>query len=284
MSFSASALAAILAKYRTRFGSTPSDAVVESYLNESLARAEAIARTRLFDDGSVIARTMWCEGSTIHLDDAPVNAIRFFAVDDEEAFRVSYSGSGVGLIEVDETKVTLRTRAPGNSVTETDITLSDGVDVSDVVSSINGVADWSATTLNDGRADTLIRMPVQRARTETSVDRWVAADDEYRLDRRAGILHLDTLIIDRGWSNRSAGQVHVRYEAGFTALPADLEAVILNAARAGVDAASQTSNLQSEGLGDYSYTLAQGSSASNAVERAIQEQAVTIRRYQRVLP
>lgn len=261
--------------------------LLDQLVDEALARAEAVCRTKLFDDGTPIERTLWREGQHVVLDDAPVNRLDYFSVDSEDAFRVTYTGTGVGTIEVTEDTVIVRTRTSGSSVTETEISITaqDG-DVSDIVSTINGLTGWTATTLNDGRTDVLVRMPSERATSEpVTVERWVEGDDQYRLDRRAGIIHMDSLVLDRWYAGqRIGGQLYIQYEAGYTTLPPDLEGLILNAAKAGLDAMGQTAGLASEKLGDYSYTLAPGASSSAAMDDAIMSQSATLGRYTRRLP
>ena len=251
--------------------------LLDQLLDEALARAEAACRTKLFDDLVPSGRTFWRQGQHVVLDDAPVNRVDYLSVDSEDAFRVSYAGSGVGSIEVNDGSVIVRTRLPGSSVAETVIETTDAdSDVSDAVATIDALAGWTATTLNDGRHDVLVRMPTQKVSTsQVTVERWAEADNEYRLDRRAGIVHM---------GQRIGGQLFVQYEAGYTTLPADLEGLILNTAKAGLDAMGQTAGLASEKLGDYSYTLAPGASSSAAMDEAITAQAVTLGRYMRRLP
>lgn len=251
--------------------------LLDQLLDEALARAEAACRTKLFDDLVPSGRTFWRQGQHVVLDDAPVNRVDYLSVDSEDAFRVSYAGSGVGSIEVNDGSVIVRTRLAGSSVAETVIQTTDAdSDVSDAVATIDALAGWTATTLNDGRHDVLVRMPTQKVSTSpVTVERWAEADNEYRLDRRAGIVHM---------GQRIGGQLFVQYEAGYTTLPADLEGLILNTAKAGLDAMGQTAGLASEKLGDYSYTLAPGASSSAAMDEAITAQAVTLGRYMRRLP
>ena len=251
--------------------------LLDQLLDEALARAEAACRTKLFDDLVPSGRTFWRQGQHVVLDDAPVNRVDYLSVDSEDAFRVSYAGSGVGSIEVNDWSVIVRTRLAGSSVAETVIETTDAdSDVSDAVATIDALAGWTATTLNDGRHDVLVRMPTQKVSTSpVTVERWAEADNEYRLDRRAGIVHM---------GQRIGGQLFVQYEAGYTTLPADLEGLILNTAKAGLDAMGQTAGLASEKLGDYSYTLAPGASSSAAMDEAITAQAVTLGRYMRRLP
>jgi hypothetical protein len=263
-----------------------STALLEQLLDEALARAEGLARTRLFDDGTDITATIWRDTPTLHLDDRHVRYVTFFGIDDEEAFTATYTGAGTATIEVDDDAVRLITRQPSNAPVVTDIDLSDDADVSDVVSSINAISGWSATTRNDGRSDTLVRMPPERVTSDpVAVDRWVEADGEYRLDPKAGVIHMDELVLDRAYrGHRTSGQVRAHYRAGFDTLPADLEGLVLNAAKAGLDAMRQTGGVQSERLGDYSYTLATDTNALSAIEDAITAQRATLARYGRMLP
>jgi hypothetical protein len=169
-------------------------------------------------------------------------------------------------------------------VTLTTIDLEADTEVQDVVDTINGLSGWSATLLNNGPTIDLVVMGTQQSGGRpVTVERWQEADGEYRVDYRAGIIYMDELVTDYG-QNRSAGQVRMRYKAGYTTIPFDLEGLILNTAKAGLDAISQTAGLSSEKLGDYSYTMAPGASSSAAMDEAIRSQHATLSRYTRRLP
>lgn len=261
---------------------------IEAFLQSALAKVETYCRTALFDDGTTVKTvTAWNngDGATV-LDDANVNAVDWYAVETEQAIAVTYTGAGRASVEITEdATLLLRTRPAGGPTTTTTITLDDDTDISDVAASIAAVSGWSATTYNDGPSTRLVPMPTERVRTATvDLHAWVDADGDYRLDREAGIVYLDELTVTAWADTRARGQARVAYRAGFTTLPDDLEAAILNVAKAGLDASSRSFGLQSESLGDYSYATAPGEDASAAMSFAVSRQTETVEGYRRRLP
>lgn len=260
-----------------------SEALLEQLVDDTLARMERYTRSRLFDDGTDVDAVLWDHGGQLVLDDGRVTSIRYVAVDSRDALRVRYTGSGRGTISVTATAVELQTVIPGNSTVVTTIQLDDSTAVQDVVDDINLVSGWTAELVEDGRSLDLVAFPPQDAEEELDVESWAEADDEYRADLDAGVVYLDGVTRSYGGS-RVAGQARVRYRAGWDPLPADLEGVLLTAAKAGLDAQRRDAGLQSETLGDYSWTAAAGSVPAAAVDEAIRAQAAVLDTYRRMLP
>lgn len=261
-----------------------SQLLLEQVVTAALARLERYCQTRLVDDGTTVEAVVWQDGYQILLPDKRVNRLEFLAVDSDDGLDVFYAGAGHATIEVTDTAVILRTSVPGTATAETVITLADADSLTDVATAIGGVADWSATVLNERRNTDLVACPVQRV-TDGGVrlDIWAVADGEYRLDREAGVVYVDELVLEYGGS-RIGGQVRARYQAGYTALPADLEDVLLTAAKAGLDAQRRDAGLASESLGDYSWSAAAGSVPAGAMDDAIRAQAEVLDTYRRMLP
>jgi hypothetical protein len=261
-----------------------SQLLLEQIVKAALARLERYCQTRLVDDGTTVEAVVWQDGYMIVLPDKRVNRLEFLAVDSDDGLDVFYAGSGHATVEVTDTAVILRTSVPGTATAETVITLADADSLTDVATAIGGVADWSATVLNERRNTDLVACPVQRV-TDGGVrlDIWSVADGEYRIDREAGVIYVDELVLEYGGS-RIGGQVRARYQAGYTALPADLEDALLTTAKAGLDAQRRDAGLASESLGDYSWSAAAGSVPAGAMDDAIRAQAEVLDTYRRMLP
>jgi len=261
-----------------------SQLLLEQVVKAALARMERYCQTRLANDGTTVDAVVWQDGYMIVLPDQRIERLEFLAVDSDDGMDVFYAGSGHATIEVTDTAVILRTSSPGTATAETVISLTDAGDLGDVATAIAGVSGWSATVLNERRNTDLVACPVQRVTNGgVRLDIWAVADGEYRLDREAGVVYLDELVLEVGGS-RIGGQVRARYQAGYTALPADLEDVLLSAAKAGLDAQRRDAGLASESLGDYSWTAAGGSVPAGAMDDALRAQAEVLDTYRRLLP
>lgn len=253
--------------------------LLDQLVDDALARMERYCRRRLADDGTDVDRILWRQGRELVLDDAGITYVAEVAVDTEAAIRASYSGSGRGTIGVTPDAVQLWTAVPGNATVLTSIDLADDSDIQGIADAIEAVTGWTATMVRDGSSDDLVAMPPQDASTELELEAWVPADGEYRVDLDAGLVMLDT--VPRSWSGE---QARVKYRAGFAALPADLEGVLLTVAKAGLDAQRRDAGLQSESLGDYSWTAAAGSVPAAAMDDAVRAQAAVLDTYRRLLP
>jgi len=257
---------------------------LEQLVDDALARMERYCRTVLVDDGTTVQQvTLWQPaGGVLHLDDARITQVDMVGLDAERAISAVYSGAGRGTIEVTEDQLVVQTIKSGVA-TETAATLI-GATVPDVVAVVDAVPGWTVTTLSDVPAENLVRMPPQRVTAGTDVGAWLPADGDYRLDRQAGVIYTDEARASWGGTYRTGGQAFVRYRAGFATLPADLEGVLLTAAKAGLDAQRRDAGLQSESLGDYSWTAAAGSVPAAAVDEALRSQAAVLDTYRRLLP
>jgi hypothetical protein len=258
-------------------------ALLDQLVDDALARMERYTRRQLFDAGQDVVRTLWNHGRTLVLDDPRVTSVRWVAVDSHDALRVRYTGTGRGLVAVTDTAVELQAIVPGTATVVTSIDLDDSTAVQDVVDSVNGTAGWTAELVEDGRSLDLVAMPPEDAGQELELEAWEPADDDYRVDLDGGVVYLDSVTRSYGGS-RVAGQARVRYRAGFDPLPADLEGVLLTVAKAGLDAQRRDAGLQSESLGDYSWTAAAGSVPAAAMDEAIRAQAAVLDTYRRLLP
>lgn len=266
---------------------TASDDAIESLLTESLSLVESVCRTRLLDDGATIEETTWEIGAgAIVLPDARIRRVEFVAVDTEQAMRIAYAGTGTGTVEVTEDRtLLLATRPDGSPTTVTTVELGDDVDLSDLANNVAVVTGWAATVLNDGPSLNLVPMPPERARNgAVTLYAWTPADAEYRLDREAGIVYLDDLTTSAVATNRAQGQARIRYRAGLASMPASLEGVILAIAKAGLDESRRTSGVQSESLGDYSYSLASTPVAAAAMQAAVETHRPALAEFMRRLP
>lgn len=261
--------------------------LLNELLQTSLSVASGITRNKLFDDGVAVEQTDWNPGEGMLITEfAPVNKLDFFSVEANRAFDVTYSGTGVATIEVtDDSTVLLRTRPSGGTTTETEITLSDSKDVSDIVTEISAVSNWTATTVQDGNSLNLVVQPTQKVNSNArDIWIWIPADEGYRLDRKAGIIYFDDLGISMGYDQKTYGQVKMRYDSGYNPLPSDLVDLIIAGARGGLDSISKTEGITSERLGDYSYTVGVGSSPASAISTAIKSNENILNKYSRLLP
>lgn len=199
----------------------------------------------------------------ISLREPDVTEIERVSIDSREAFRATYNGADQSAtIEITDAQVTLRSR--GGTLTETPITFAANTTVAAVVTAINLVAGWVATTSRDGPSVHLVRTAAQDVRgVTTSLYTWLDISDFYRADYEAGLIWLDSAVWPyalRDWwlADRS---IMVEYAAGLSAttaaVPDDIQHVALRLISTAWNerGIGSTGTIRSRSLGDYSETL-----------------------------
>jgi len=168
-------------------------------------------------------------------------------------------------VEVDSTKV--RLNADG---TVSDKTLATYATINLLIAAINATSGWTATLVAEGtrcpyytgsdgttKVSELIPMPAQRCMSPNVAYVEVPDDDidDYQVigggmdeDRDAGMLYRAG-----GWANGETFLIDS--VCGFSTIPSCLEEACLMLVKYAKDKASHSSDIQSEGLGDYQYSI-----------------------------
>lgn len=186
----------------------------------------------------------------IVLDQMDVTAVTAVQTESEEALRVKYTGTDThARVEVTSTGVTTVTRV-GATTTTTSSTFAANVTTAAMVTTIDAIADWTATTLLSRPSAFLIRQgPYVAKDVDVTLAVWVDSDDEYNLDYDAGII--TGVIGECGAPTFS--RARVEFTAGYTTVPEDVQLVALEMITRSYLNVATNPELQSEHLDDYSY-------------------------------
>lgn len=189
------------------------------------------------------------------LSNPDVSGLDFIGTSFESAFTVSYSGSDIAAtIEVTDTSVILRSFKPPVFFSTTS-TFASNTSITAMVATLDAQAGWAATEKNNADSTLLERRGVQAVSTGTTTLRsWKQYDSEYQTNYKIGMVDFEnTLLYDRGFPYN---QVRIKYTAGFSAIPNDVELEVILAAKAAWNMKDKDMAVKSEKLGDYSYSLA----------------------------
>lgn len=249
-----------LTKLKTTLGiSTSTD---DTLMEGCIDRASDIIEGWL--DYKVLARdySEWIdisriEGPMFRLANQPVVSVRSVALGCRDAFTITASSSLLAAtVAIDGSKVRVLTTDTSGTDTTTDIAFATYKSVSSVVAQLNGITGVSASTIQNGRSAQLHITP-----GSSFVDRSVVvgmAWDEgtrWKMDRTNGVVYLQCGPWWLGGSGKRQAQAAlVEYNAGESAVPDDIEAACLSVASWLYNAGKRDPSLQSESLGDYSYT------------------------------
>lgn len=193
------------------------------------------------------------------LNEPDVSAVGLIGVETESGLTVKYTGTDThARAEVTDTSVVTVSRV-GATSTSTTSTFAANVTTAAMATTIDALSGWDATVVNSRPSAYLVRQGSRNAKNITlDLEVWAEYDGEYETDYKAGILTLDTCwqaVADRG-------QVYVNYTAGLVSAissASDVELVALEMCKAAYERSQRDTSLQSESLGDYSYTIQQAS-------------------------
>lgn len=174
----------------------------------------------------------------LQLKHPPVNSITRLAFGRQNAFSVSYTGNGIAASGgISSTGVRLYSMASNGTETTTDLPFATYASVSRLVTAINLVSGWTATIQQDGPSGNLYPFPGQDALGRTLFFTYPYIGMlEYACDFNTGMLQYypgSIWPMEEGWHNeilptvtpRGFQNLLVCYNAGFTAIPADVDQV-----------------------------------------------------------
>lgn len=236
------------------------DELLEVLVTDIWARMETqLDRNILSDDYDEIMQVG--EDGIGLLANPQVSTISFLGTDFADSFTIQYSGSDLtATVEVTSTAIVTRSTASNGTITTATSTFAGNASVSGMVSTLDAQSGWSATEVNNGDTTLLDRMgPRDATGGLVSVQRWDEFASDYQTQYAMGMIDfggdggLTANGYWRGWPYRD---VRVKYTAGYTTIPSDVELEIITAAKAAWDMSSKDMAVKSEKLGDYAYTLA----------------------------
>lgn len=203
-----------------------------------------------------------CPQDGVLLDNFPVQHIMAVRQGAGDGMRVQYTGSDIrATVTVTDDKLRIQSLSAAGTTTSNEWTFAAEPTISTLVTAIDAVTDWTATLKNDDAANTLWRVAGHDAKTNEV--RLEYADDpcDFRYDMAAGLLRTNV------W-----GPILIEYRAGFETIPWDLRTAAADVVATMFHRAVRGVGLQSESLGDYSYTLADTVATQEGI-------IATVRRY-----
>jgi hypothetical protein len=188
------------------------------------------------------------------LEQPDLTQVTLIAFDTEPGLTVTYTGSDeVARVEVTDTAV-ITTSRTGVTATTTTTLFEDQPTTTLMASTINAVADWTATVKNARSSDYLVRQGVFDCKDRiVTLETWDDWCGEYRTDYDEGILVTGDLATWGQYNGAARGIARVDYVAGFATLPGDVEQALLEAVKNAWDQTAVNVNLESEKIGDYAY-------------------------------
>ena len=185
--------------------------------------------------------------------DPDVTGINFVGASFQDALTIEYTGSNLSpTVEVTDVSVILREVASDGTTTTTTKTFAASASVTALATAIDGTSGWTATLVNNGDSTMLERRGVQAASLGLlTLQSWEQYTGEYQTDYKIGMIDF----YGSCGSGYPYHDVRVKYTAGFSTIPSDVEYEIIFAAKAAWNLKDKDMAVKSEKLGDYSYAL-----------------------------
>lgn len=212
------------------------------------------------------------DSRTLRLRHYPVNSIRFVGYGRESALIIASTDStdilasvsvGAAAPHTSATKVILTRTNTDESVVTLEYALATYGTIRELAVQIASDAGWSATNLTDGPTKYLHTQGPQDARQGSVTLTWPSQRaSRFNVDMALGVLVMPVGYRDREWSDEFDDvedhfqTVIVDYNAGFATVPDDVGQACIELVAAAYRARFRDANVDSETLGDYSYTSA----------------------------
>jgi len=260
------------------------DALIAVLVTAASDRIEKICQ-RVFSAADYIERHDGNRQRLLVLVNRPVNSVFDVACGAANAISVSATSFLKATIQVTTTGVVLRSMATDGTVTNTstgaDLLFSESETNTLMAVAINAVAGWTAAVVENGPSDMLNPLGGVDVSETTENLTWADQALGFTIDRSSGRLSLSQQsnwpVADQSSRRLPFGfqSIFVRYNGGFSTIPADLEQIANEFVAMLFNAGPLNPNLTSESLGDYSYSLA-------AATDLTQSQMDILRRYMEI--
>jgi hypothetical protein len=225
------------------------------------------------------------ESEPFALDNPDIDEVTFLGTSTEAVMDITYDGSALlATVEVFADKIRLAANS-GLQRSTTDIRYAENQSIAALVTSISAQGDWTATQRVNAPASQLVTQGARNVQDDRmTVYAWEPSNVDYELYRREGTIDIHWPAVWGNWGTQPR-RMRIDYSAGYKVLPPDVELAVIEAIKETNDVASRDSTLQSEKIGDYSYTNSSGSSSSGgravdvAITNAVKKLAKKYARY-----
>lgn len=212
----------------------------------------------------------------VKTDNFPVTAVKRLAYGTDNALSVQATTATdiEAIVEVQDAAVVLRRFDSSGTEASTSLDFDTYPTTSDLVTQINATSGWSATLNKNVRSKVMHRRPGTDAKETVA---YLTYPDHYdivgRLAEDEGIIYVSaydsgpwypseisypgSIANCRGRPNVPQ-RIMVEYTGGYATIPDDVEQLCIEAVKKAYDSRGHDSSMQSESVGDYSYTLMSG--------------------------
>lgn len=227
------------------------DSSKDTLLTEIITNVSDMIETALgrdFDRDTYSFNAYGTDDNIVTLPNLPINAILYAAYGDGDVITVEYTGSYVATIQVKDAEVIVTV-----NLVQTSVPMTDSDTLQDVATAISAIADFTATVCEGYEnypAKALWNQAISPFELNESI--YLKAPTSYiklNADEADGVFFADVCL------GRKT-QYKVIYDGGYTSVPGGLEQIAKMMIMDAYRMLALDGNLQSEKIGDYSYTMA----------------------------
>lgn len=215
----------------------------------------------------------WSGGDILFAKHFPITAVKRIGYGEATAFTVQGTTSTDlrATVEVQDDQIVLSRFASNGTETATTLTFATYATASALATQISATSGWSASLVTNCITVDLHRLGGNDAKG-VAVD--VTFPDESasvtRVEESTGLVHFDPCGLWTGDEYR-AQNLLLEYTAGYAAtnMPYDVEQVCIELVQEAYNRRDHDVNVQSESLGDYSYTLMSGAALTDSMMKRL---------------
>ncbi len=262
-----------------------SDTVLERLIDSTTARIESYCGRKFKARQFVEFRDP--DGLNLKLQNWPVTACSFLGYGRETAMVIgstvttdvaaTVTVSTASPFTSNYALVLTRTAADGTTEATT-LLFATYLTVSQLAAAVNATTGFTASVAVDGPTAYLHRVgPIDCTRSTAALTLPSERAADYRIDLNAGVVRLPIGFRSRddwadGWYDSDQPQtVVIEYTAGFSTIPDDVAQACVEIAAAAYRARFMDANVESESIGDYSYTSAVRTAGEDLLDSLLSE-------------
>lgn len=258
---------------------TDDDTLIDSIIDRASDRIETFCNRKFMTRD--FSETYDGGSETVQLRNYPVTAVEIISYGKTAAITVS-SATSTDLratVEVQDDRLILSRFDSAGAETSTALTYASYATTASLTTAIDGTTGWNATKVKDVLSIDLVRSGgVSVLDNSGSLYFLDPLDSEYGVSEDTGIVSLMVSSVDWRWGDfphsspkfaNGKDNIWVKYTAGYSSIPDDLEQICLEVAHKMYHARKHDPSVASESLGGYSYSKSSVSAIPDETKEAL---------------
>ncbi len=264
---------------RISTSNTTHDDLIKHLINEASDRIERLTNRKF----AAADYRQWLNGDgegRLVVPYYPIIYIQRMASGSTDALEIQYSGNAIrATVQVYDAGIRTHSMVAAGTETNTNTTFASYPTLSTMATQISTISGWTATQQGDDASSKDLHQTggVEAKSQSVTFTRPGSDSSLYRLDREGGVITLQGSV-DFAWDTSAGelampqgfGNILVEYRAGYETIPEALDGLCARFVADLFNHSAHDGSIQSESIGDYSYSLANQVEVTNSMRAKLE--------------